>query len=717
MQRRLLVTLIVSATVLLAAKKPITLDTLTQRGGRSAEGGGPPVWAPGGKKFAYMKGKSIMLYDVASNNDKELFTLDALETAAAKVPAEERFSWQNRRVRESSFQWAASGNALLLSVGGDLFLWHLDSGKWDQLTNTPVPESDPKLSPDGKMASFRRGYDIYTMDVASRKEARLTHDGSPTLLNGELDWVYPEELDLGTAYWWSPDSKSIAYMQFDTSHEFEYPQVDLKGRRAVLELERYPQAGTPNADVRLGVVSATGGPTKWMDLGETRGHLLARVHWTPDSSKVAVHRLNRVQNELDFLYADPQTGAAKTILHEQDRYWININDDFRFLSNGQFIWPSERSGFMHLYLYSAEGKQLSQITQGNWEVTGVSGLSEAQRKIYYVSSEVSPLERQLYSIGFDGAGKTKLTQESGTHGISMSPACDFYMDTFSSLTSPPRRTLHSSTGQEVAVYREADHKLQDEYQILPTEIVTLKANDGSTLYARMIKPANYQAGKKYPTIVMVYGGPGAQSIRNAWMGADWDQALAQSGFLIWQLDNRGSKGRGHAFESPIYRRFGKTELEDQKTGIEYIVKQGLADPARIGMYGWSYGGYMTLYSLLNAPELFKAGIAGAPVTNWHNYDTIYTERYMGVPSENPEGYTAASAVTYAANLKSKLLIVHNFEDDNVLFQNTLQMSDALEKADKLFSTVIYTGKSHGVAGPARRNLLEITTKFFEENLK
>jgi dipeptidyl-peptidase-4 len=277
--------------------------------------------------------------------------------------------------------------------------------------------------------------------------------------------------------------------------------------------------------------------------------------------------------------------------------------------------------------------------------------------------------------------------------------------------------LYTRDGDEWSVFREADQRFTDEYEVLPTEIVNVKASDGTLLYARLIKPSNFQPGEKYPAVVMVYGGPGVQEVRNSWAGATWDQVLAQRGFVIWQLDNRGSAGRGHAFETPLFRQFGKTELADQLDGIHYLVAQSFVDPARIGVHGWSYGGYMTLYSLLNAPDMFRAGIAGAPVTNWRNYDTIYTERYLGLPAENAEGYQSSSVVEQAGKLNTKLLILHNIEDDNVLFQNTMQMSEALERADKLFDMVIYPQRTHGVGGAFRKQLLEKTTDFFEKNLK
>jgi dipeptidyl-peptidase-4 len=702
---------------LLAQKKPITIDTLMEH--PHGEGAAPsPVWAPDGKRFAYFRRSRILLYDAAAKSETELLSLDVLEKAAVPVPEPQRFDWQNRRVNEENLEWSHSGKELLLSVRGDLFWFSLASGKWEQLTATPEAERDPKLSPDGTRVAFRRGYDLYSMDLATRQVARLTDDGGPTLLNGELDWVYPEELDLGTAYWWSPDSKHLAYLQFDTGHEFVYPQVALGGIRAVAEPERYPQAGTPNPEVRVGVVAAGGGSgTHWMDLGEPRAALIARVYWTPDSSALAIERFNRVQNQRDLILAQAGSGASHVIIQEADPYWINTNDLFRFLSDGQFVWGSERDGFKHLYLYSLDGKQRKRLTEGNWEVTETVEVDEAHQKVYFLSTEGSPLERQLYSVKLNGKDLTRISQGSGTHSISMSPTAEFYLDTSSSLMEPPRTTLHLSSGADWAVFREADHKLTDEYEILPTEIVQVRAQDGTLLFARLIKPAKLRAGEKYPVVVMVYGGPGAQEVRDYWQGATWDQLLAQRGFVIWQLDNRGSSGRGHAFESPLFRRFGKTELADQLDGIRYLTAQGFVDPARVGIYGWSYGGFLTLYSLFNAPDVFRAGIAGAPVTNWHNYDTIYTERYLGLPSENAEGYRASSPLEYAGKLKAKLLIAHNIEDDNVLFQNTVQIVEALERAGKVFHMVIYPQKSHGINGPLQKHLLQETTDFLEKNLK
>ncbi len=484
-----------------ADKKPVTLQNIP------APVRMPPItWAPDGRRFAWMEDKSLVQYEVASKKRKTLVALGPLEEKAVKAPRQEGTDWQNRRVAEQSFQWSGNGQEMLIAVQGDLFLLHVDTGKWEQLTATAEVERDPKLSPDGHFVSFRREHDLYCLEVATKKTTRLTTDGSATLWNGELDWVYPEELNLSTAHWWSPDSRQIAYLQFDVAREPIFPQVDLLSWRAQMEPERFPQPGTPNADVRLGVVAVDGGGTRWMDIGETRDHLLARVDWAPDSRAVAYQRLNRVQNHLDLGLADAHTGVSRVLLSEEDSYWVNVNDDFRFLNKGkQFLWGSERDGYRHLYLCSVEDKHVSEITKGEWEVTEVVGVNEETREVFFVSTEQSPLERQLYRIRLDGKQKQRLSGGAGTHTISMSPTTQYYMDTASSVATPPRRTLHESDGSQIAVYKEST---MPDVEILPAEFVKIKATDGAQLYARMIKPAGFSPEKKYPVIVIDIRGAG-----------------------------------------------------------------------------------------------------------------------------------------------------------------------------------------------------------------
>ncbi|MGH9585067.1 MAG: S9 family peptidase, partial [Bryobacteraceae bacterium] len=637
-------------------KQPVTIDDLVARHYFRPIA---PIWRPDGMAFAYVEKGAVRLYDIRSRKSRVWFETATLQKAAKKPAERKPYDWQDRNVAPETYEWFPNGKDLLAFVKGELFVVHA-GGQFERLTKTAINAEEAKLSPDGKQVLYRAKSNLYVLNLAAKTTRRLTRDGTATLLNGKLDWVYPEELDISTAMWWSPDSKRIAYLQFNVSDEFVYPHADLLGKRAVSEPERYPQAGTPNALVKLGVVSAGGGETKWMKAGDSPNALLARVAWLPDSSAIALERLNRVQNRLDLLFCNPATGDVRTAIHEQSKTWINVADNLRLLkSRPEFLWTSERSGFRHIYRYSDSGKLLGQITRGNWEVKTIAAVDEPHREIYFTSSEESPLETQLYRVGFDGGARTRLTSAGCTHTIHANKGGSYYLDTYSSLKQPPETVLRSAAGSEVAVLQPADKKQLERYDLLPTEIVRVKAPDGTVLYARLIKPAGFREGVKYPAIVYVYGGPQAQSIRNQWYGMDWDQVLAQRGYVIWQLDNRGSYGRGHAFEAVIYRQMGKQEVADQRLGVAHLIRMGFVDPKRIGITGWSYGGYMTIRCMLLAPDVFKVGVAGAPVTDWHNYDTIYTERYLGLPGEDAKGYDASSDVKHAAELQGKLLIVHN----------------------------------------------------------
>jgi dipeptidyl-peptidase-4 len=709
--------LIFAAAAEAPAKKPVTIDDIV-----SPRGGPPlaPIWRPDGNAYVYQEHGKVMLFDAGKAKATEWFDMEALEKQAKDLAKGKKpFNWQNRRVAVNSMEWFPNGQDLLVATRGGLFEVHADGKAQRRPSGADGEEEDPKLSPDGKNVLYRHAFNLYVLALASGAVVQLTHDGTETRMNGKLDWVYPEELDISTASWWSPDSKSVAYLQFDTSQEFIYPQADLLGERAVAEPERYPQAGTSNPEVKLGVVSARGGATKWMDIGRTAYTLISRVNWLPDSRAIAVQRFSRVQDKLDLLFADAGSGKTRSVLHEESKTWVNYQTTIHFLEKRPaFLWTSEAgNGFRHLYLYGEDGKLIRQLTQGDWEVRQVAAVDEEHGFVYYTSNADDPLEEQLYRVSLEGGAPQRLTKEAGTHGIRAAGNGAYYLDTYSSLTNPPETTLHDASGKQVAVARPADRKQLDEFDILPAEIIRLAAADGTALYAKLTKPAGFEKEKKYPVVVFVYGGPGVQAVRNSWQGLGWDQVLAHRGYVIWQLDNRGSFGRGHAFEAPIYHEMGKTELADQRTGIEKLISMGFADGGRIGIFGWSYGGYMTLYSLLHAPEVFKAGIAGAPVTDWHNYDTIYTERYMGLPGENKEGYAKSSNLLAAEHLKAKLMIVHNFEDDNVLFQNTMQFVNALETADKQFEFMLFPQKSHGVTGALRKTMYERMTAFFDKNLK
>lgn len=714
---RLILFLLLLIPPVLGQKKPVTLESL-HPAKKSVESA--PIWAPDGKTFLFEQNRSLRIYNPATKTSKELASLDALDAAAVKSQDDGAFDWKNRYVESGDTEFSASGKEVLYSTGGDLFIIHVDTGKWQQLTKTQQAEQDAKMSPDGKMVAFRRGFDLYTLEISSGKETRLTHDGSDTLLNGELDWVYPEELELGTAYWWSPDSKSIAYLQFDTSREPIVPHEDVLGVRARYEPERYPQAGENNADVHLGVVRAAGGATRWLEAGDTRNsYLIARAGWMPDSRSVYLVRMNRVQNRLELFSIGVESNVPTGILREADPYWINLDGDVRFLKDGKrFLWTSEKDGYRHIYLYSNDGTRSKQLTRGDWEVRTIVAVDEKDGRVLYTSTEASPLEQHLYSVKFDGSDKQRLDKTDGIHHVSAGSGAAYYLDTYSTLKSPWKTTLHAGDGTELGIYRDADTKQADEFEILPTEIVKFKGPGGEELYGRLIKPAGFQAGKKYPVIVNVYGGPGVMlPVHNSWAGLSMDQVFAHKGYLVWQSENRGGQGRGHRFETAIFRNLGAAELADQVAGVKYLVSLGFADEKRIGIHGWSYGGFMTLNALLNAPDVFRCGISGAPVTSWVNYDTIYTERYMGLPKENADAYKNTALPPKAANLKAKLMLVHNYEDDNVLFQNSLQMTNALQNAGKQFEYMLYSQKTHGVSGLAADQMNASMLDFFERNLK
>lgn len=694
------------------AKKPVTIDDMLAYHAASRL---DPVWSPDGRTFAYEQDGAVYRYDIRHRKTKKIIQIAELERLSKPLPETNGFSWTNRRVFTDAVQWFPNGSDLLVLARGDLFLIRADGSKQQLTASAPLVEA-PELSPDGQAVLFRSNHNLYLLDVRSQQARQLTTDGTATLLNGETDWVYPEELDLHKAAWWSPDGKRVAYLQFNVADEFVYPQTDLLGRRAVYEPQRYPQAGTPNAKVKLGVISADGGQTVWMQASDSPDTLMARVAWFPDSKSLALQTLPRLQNELDLLKCDAATGVVKELIHETSKDWVNLSSDPVFLKGtNEFLWLSERSGFRHIYRYSNEGQQRAQITSGDWEVKEVVAVNEHSHRVLFTGTADTPLETQLYEVPFDGGAPRRLTQPNFDHSVHVNETGEFYTDTLSNVATPPRTVLRNRSGDELSLLRKDDNP-SDNYDFTTPQVLTFKA-DGVTFYGKLYQPANFDKTKKWPLIVHVYGGPGAQSVLNNWTGLSWEQLLCARGFLVWELDNRGSTGRGHAWEAPIFHNLGEQEVADQRRGVDYLKTLGFVDPDRVGVTGWSYGGYMTIHSMLVAPDLFKVGVAGAPVTDWHNYDTIYTERYMGLPNKNAHGYEESSNVENASELKGSLLIVHNFEDDNVLLQNTMQFANALDEENKAYSLNLYGQKTHHVAGRVQRQLYDTMTSFFERNLK
>ena len=548
------------------AKKPITIDELLSYHDAS---GVSPVWAPDGRSFAFEKEGEVYVYR-GGGKPKLWFDRKSLHTEAENQDAAKPFNWRNRRVSSTTLQWFPNGQDVLVMENHCLFIVHAN-GKFDSIS-LPVRAEDPQLAPNGKLILYRSSSNLYVLNIAAHQVKRLTENGSETLLNGELDWVYPEELDLGTAAWWSPDSTKIAYFQFDVSHEFVYPQADLLGERAVSEPQRYPQAGTPNALVRLGVVNADGGETTtWVKAGNNKDVLLARVAWLPDSSKVALETMPRIQNALDLLLCDPGTGETKTILHEESKTWINVANNLWWLTKRpEFLWTSERSGFRHIYRYAVNGELLGQLTSGEWEVKAIDAVDEAAGQVYFTSAEDTPVKTQLAAVPLAGGARTRITEPGFSHNVGVGPEGHLFVDRSSNLTTPPETTLRDGQGKQIARLHPRDSKIASEFEFPHTEIISFKTKDGALLYGRLTKPIGFQQTRKYPLIVEVYGGPGVQSVRNEWPRFDMTQVYASNGYVVWQVDNRGSTGRGHAFEEPIFRNLGSIEILDQLGGVDYV---------------------------------------------------------------------------------------------------------------------------------------------------
>lgn len=685
------------------------------------------AWSPDSKRLTYLESKGggkemkvdLWAMDLSSGERSVLIPSDKL-AAIFPAPAKQSQATGAGRHAPSQYQWAPNGQALLFE-GPDALAWYdLTTQTGRILVSGKEEMSDVKISPDSKYVSFVRDHNIWLVNTAGGEERSFTTGGTEKLHKGELDWVYPEELDLYTAYWWAPDSSAIAYLQMDESPVTQFSLLNFESYTGDAELQRYPVAGGKNPVVHVYVAPISGGDAQLMDVGTNDDIYIPRVNWLPDSKHVSIQRLNRDQNVLDLLLADTVTGKTTNLLTETDKYWINVNDTLHFFHDGKrFLWASERTGYRHLYLYGMDGKQIAQLTKGDWEVTSVDGVDEANGIVYFTSTEKSPIERHLYRVGLDGSGFARITKQEGFHMINMSPMANVYVNTYSNAMTPPRQDVYRADGTKLATLNENKVEELAQYHLSPVEFSTVKNRDGVSLNCFLIKPPNFDPSKKYPVIVYTYGGPHAQVVLNAWQGTSflWHHLMAQKGYIIFALDNRGSSGRGHVFEEAIQYRLGIPELDDQRDGVAWLQNQPWVDPNRIGIWGWSYGGYMTLRAMFQASDLFKVGFAGGPVTDWHYYDSIYTERYMGLPQQHESGYQESSPITFSKELKGKLLIAQGTGDDNVHYSNTLALINDLINEGKYVEVIAAPGRGHGASDPpARKVIVNRATQFFLDNL-
>jgi dipeptidyl-peptidase 4 len=686
------------------------------------------AWSPDGKKLSFFDTvgaaqtakPALYVIDVSSGERSLLVPAEKLESVLPVPSGKQSQATGLGRHAPSQVQWSASAEALLFEGPTSLAWFDLKSQEGRVLVSGKDELADAKISPDGKYVSFIRDHNLWLVPSAGGQERALTAGGTEALRKGELDWVYPEELDITTAYWWAPDSSAVAYLEMNESKVTQFPLINWESFTGEAELQRYPVPSGNNPIIRVLVAPIAGGEPRAMDVGADTNIYIPRVTWLPDSKRLAIQRLNREQTILDLLLADTSTGKSSTLLTEKDQYWINLSDDLHFLkTSNRFLWSSERSGYRHLYLYDLSGKELAQLSKGEWEVTRVEAVDEAKGFVYFSSTEKSPLERHLYRVAFDGSGFSRLTKEPGVHGINLAPSAAAYLDTYSNASTPPRQDLYRADASKIAALNENKVPELEQYHLSPVEFLTVRSHDGVQLNCLLIKPPDFNPAQKYPVLVYTYGGPHAQVVMNAWGGNNllWHQLMAQKGYLIFALDNRGSAGRGHLFEAPLHYRLGAQELSDQRDGVEWLKAQPFVDGSRIGIWGWSYGGHMTLHAMFDVPGLFKAGFAGGPVTNWRYYDTIYTERYLGLLPQREQGYKESSPVEAAGKLQGKLLIAHGTGDDNVHYSNTLALIDELIARGKYVEVMALPGRGHGVTDPpARRVLWERVTQFFLDNL-
>jgi dipeptidyl-peptidase-4 len=714
----------------LAQDKPLTIDDIFDPVKKVNFSGTLP-------NIRWLKdGKSYLLANDASKRDlPRLQKVDALTGKAtpflnsakmeaafatlAGLSAQDARQLSNR----GSYDFNPTETAVLINFANDLFYYELGSEKAVRVTNGPEEEMGETFSPDGRMIGFVRSNDMYVYDLAAQRERRLTSDGGPKILNGRLDWVYQEELyGRGNfeAYWWSPDSTMLAYLRLDENPVRDFVVVDHIPYRQNVEITPYPKAGDPNPVVQLGVINASGGSTRWVDTFKYHpsDFLIVRVSWTPDGKKVVYQAQNREQTFLDLNFADPRDGKSNTVLRETSKAWVEVIDNPHWLKDGGFLWESERNGWRHLYHYGADGKLVRQVTDGQWEVRAVDGLDEAKGLIYITTTENSHIAPQPYRVKLDGTGLTKLTTSGGTHRIALSPSNNHFIDFWSTVNAPTQTRLYDTDGKLVRVIEENKVEALNQYRFGKAELMQVKTRDGFVMEAMMIKPPDFDPNKKYPVMSFTYSGPHAPQVRNAWGGTTylWHQSLAQKGYIIWVCDNRTASGKGLEATAPVYRNFGELELRDLEDGVSWLKTQPYVDGNRIGIWGWSYGGFMTSYALTHSKS-FRVGIAGGTVADWRDYDTIYTERYMGTPQNNPEGYKKSSPVTAAKDLSGKLLLIHGTIDDNVHMQNTIQFVYELQKAGKQFELMVYPKSRHGVTDPLLvKHMRTMMTEFIVANL-
>ena len=666
-------------------------------------------WVDGGERFSYTavnprtRNEEIRRYDPRSLQDELLLDASQLTFPGTGVS----FNYE-------SFQWAADSRHLLFQTDfrpiyrnsgvSDFYLYDLET---KELALVADDARTAELAPDGSAVGFERGGDLYVVDVNTGGERRLTSDGSDTIFNGVFDWVYEEEFGQTQAWRWSPDSRRIAFWQTDERGVPFVRLTDYEGKHPAWVEIPYPKVGDENPRVRIGVVDIQSGELGWMDTGIAEEHYVPRIYWTSDPALLAVTTLNREQNHFQVFLFDVESGKREPVLEERSDAWIDVFDffaevqDFLYFPAGvrEFFWISDRDGWQHLYRYDYDGELLNQVTEGAWVLTRLEGIDAEEKTLYYTSTEASPLERHLYAISFDGTGQRRLTQKPGHHTVDLSPNSRWYIDRWSNTETPLQVEVWSTEGSRRAVLTDNARVTQwtEQNAYSPTELFSFTTSSGTELDGAMIRPPDFDASRRHAVALIVYGGPGSQQVYNEFTTNEWEQYLAQQGYVVVGLNNRGSGNYGRDFMEAVYGRLGQLEAEDFAELGRWLAEQPWVDGTRMSIQGTSYGGYMAIYTMLRHPDVFAVGIANSPLTDWKLYDTIYTERYMGLLAENEDGYRESAAMTWAEQLGGELLLVHSAMDENVHPQHTMQLLTALARAGKDAELRFYPPGAHGAA--------------------
>jgi len=742
---------------------PLTLEALTGDQSLSGPSLRAPKIAPDGARVTFLKSPEddryrldLWEYHLDSGQTRQLVDSRALLPDEV-LSDEEKARRERQRIVGLSgivdYQWAPDGR-LLFPLGGELYLYDLDAAadaRVRKLTRGEGFATDPKVSPKGGFVSFIRDRNLWVIDLADGRSHQLTFDGSEAIGNGVAEFVADEEMDRHTGYWWAPDDSAIAYARIDESPVPVRERVEIDADSTRVIRQRYPAAGEANVRISLHVVDLAAalkpgaarqarietrdgprqvtvherlGPPEPIDisLGAETDIYLARVNWA-SPRLLSFQRQTRDQRQLDLVLHDLDSGAQRLLLTETADTWVPLHHNLRFFKDGQrFLWSSERSGFEHLYVGELATGQLRALTSGDWNVEDVLALDEQTGTVYFSGTLDSPLEKHAYAVPLEGGAPKRLTTQPGWHEVSFADNASVFVDAWNAPDTPPQLELYRSGGEHVAALLDnaldADHpyaRFLDAH--LPMEFGTLTAADGQTeLHYSLIKPRDFDDSKRYPAVVLVYGGPAAQTVKRTWQ-VDFNQYLAQQGYVVFSLDNRGTPRRGAKFGGALYSRQGTVEVEDQVRGIEHLRGLGYVDGERIGVYGWSNGGYMSLMLLARAGEHYACGAAGAPVTDWALYDTHYTERYMDLPQRNPEGYAQASVFTHVDGLTKPLLLLHGMADDNVLFTNSTKLMAELQARGRPFELMTYPGAKHGLQKKDALHRFRMTERFFERCLK